>query len=136
MRCPNCNKFVSYDVDTDPEIEVTISDDGTVTGTCRIVNGCAECGTELKEANFDIEMPAAGSEDHDCLGHLEVEVEDAYRIEETQTLDRNGKTIKNPRYMKHLYGAGATFSVTCDKCDFSAEVPWKDFQSASGMDEL
>ena len=46
-RCPDCNKFVGFDTDTDPEVEVGEIDteSGTVEATVRIVNNCAECGT-------------------------------------------------------------------------------------------
>ncbi len=136
MRCPDCSKFVSYDAEVEPEIDVSVADDGTITGTCRIVNNCAECGTELKEASFDISESVDGHDEEACDGNLSVEVENESRVDEMQTKDRKGRTIKNFRYMKHLYGAEATFAVACDKCDFEGEVAWKDTIEASSMDEL
>jgi hypothetical protein len=48
MRCPDCNKFVSFD---EPEIE---GDDPDIVGTAvsgnvRIVLKCADCGGELMD---------------------------------------------------------------------------------------
>jgi len=53
-RCPDCNKFVSYD-DGDVDVQSEDVESGEVRVEVRIVKTCAECGTELKEANFDLE---------------------------------------------------------------------------------
>lgn len=45
MRCPDCNKFVSFDTDVEPDVSLDVADDGGVSGSCRIVNACADCGT-------------------------------------------------------------------------------------------
>jgi membrane protein involved in colicin uptake len=56
MRCPDCNKFVGYDDSNEPEADdADVDADGRVSGTVRVYLACAECGTELKEANFDLE---------------------------------------------------------------------------------
>lgn len=63
-RCPDCNKFVRLNAETEPEVDLTIELEETsestealltVTGSIRIVNTCAECGGELTEASFDID---------------------------------------------------------------------------------
>lgn len=66
MRCPDCNKFASFDTETDPEINVEVAEDGQITGDVRIVNTCAECSTELKEATLDVDDDGIASqlEDH------------------------------------------------------------------------
>ncbi len=54
MRCPSCEKFVSYDDGKVDEVEVDLDEEtGTVTITGRVVLPCAECGDELKELNVD-----------------------------------------------------------------------------------
>jgi hypothetical protein len=80
MRCPSCNKFVPFDTDSEPEVDIDIDADGSVSGTVRIVNTCAECGEELKEASLDV------SEDltDECDGHLE----DGFVIERIDTGER------------------------------------------------
>jgi hypothetical protein len=56
MRCPDCNKFVAYDDSNEPEADdADVDAEGRVSGTVRVYLACAECGTELKEANFDLE---------------------------------------------------------------------------------
>jgi hypothetical protein len=65
MRCPDCNKFVSFDVDGDPEVELEADEStGEVTGTVRIVNACQECGAELTEATFDVDVDFEGAAAH------------------------------------------------------------------------
>lgn len=59
MRCDSCNKFVSFDTETEPDISVQLENDGTISGTVRIVNTCAECGQEMKETTFDVECDCA-----------------------------------------------------------------------------
>lgn len=57
MRCPDCQKFVSYDTDHDPEADDPEYSNGVVTGSVRRELPCADCGTTLKSASFDMEIP-------------------------------------------------------------------------------
>lgn len=66
MRCPDCNKFVSYDESAEPEVNDLQISEGNVTGQVRVLLTCAECGTELKEANFDIDVSVELPEHHTC----------------------------------------------------------------------
>jgi RNase P subunit RPR2 len=144
MRCPDCNKFVPFGTDTEPEVDAEVDDDGEITGTVRIVLTCEECGQELKEASFDINA--------DCCAEVEQHRKDNPKCEETKTLsvedggfelttrtettDRHGKPIKNSRYMKSFYGASGDFTVTCDECGETFTVHFEDEIQASGMDEM
>src|SRR5690348_2193982 len=65
MRCPECNKFAAYDDSTEPEVEVEVDEDGNVTGSARIVLTHDECGTELKETTFDIDVEGSAFKDTD-----------------------------------------------------------------------
>lgn len=142
MRCNDCNKFVSFDTESDPEIDLAVDNSGHVTGTVRIVNTCQDCGSELKETTFDVDVDVdAGEEitkhrkkkgDHK---ELSVDTDSGSRTERTQNKDRNGKPIKSYRYMKHFYGAEMTITVTCT-CGETFEASWADEIQASGMDEL
>ena len=60
-RCPDCNKFVSYD-DGDVDVQSEDVESGEVRVEVRIVKTCAECGTELKEATLELHGPF----EHDC----------------------------------------------------------------------
>jgi hypothetical protein len=61
MRCPDCNKFVSYG---EAEVEVSAEElnEDAVSAEVRVMLPCAECGTELKEANLTAEEDL----DHAC----------------------------------------------------------------------
>ncbi len=80
MRCPSCNKFVPYDTDSEPEVDIEIDAEGSVSGTVRIVNTCADCGEELKEASLDVNEDLTD----ECDGHLE----DGFVIERIETGER------------------------------------------------
>lgn len=60
-RCPDCNKFVSYD-DGDVDVQSEDVESGEVRVEVRIVKTCAECGTELREATLDL----SHAFEHDC----------------------------------------------------------------------
>lgn len=48
-KCPNCPQFVSKETDNEPDYsDVTADNAGNITGDVRLVNECAECGTELE----------------------------------------------------------------------------------------
>jgi hypothetical protein len=144
MRCPDCNKFVSFDTDEDPEVDLSVDDEGVVTGTVRIVNKCAECGTELKEATLDVEIDLSGDvrthkdenhqSDEDSVT-LEIGESDASRTERSPSVDRNGRPIRNPRYRKTFYGAEVNATV---RCSCGEEFTGSDNPEvqASCMDEL
>lgn len=144
MRCPDCNKFVSFDSETDPEIsDEAVAEDGTVTANVRIVNNCSECGTELKEATLELDLPA----DKELIAHiakcpdakkpdgLTVDEISGSRTDRIQRTDRHGKPIRNPRYMRRYYGADITASVAC-ACGETIQLHGQVETQASGMEEL
>lgn len=138
MRCPDCNKFVSYD---EPMIEVDSIDvnDDEISGNVRVVLACAECGEELKDCYFDISETIA----HECDGieedgfNFEILEEDNFEpMDRYEDRDRNGKLIKNMRYMKHLYGFTGTIQVQCMHCNEVIDVEVSDEAAGSEFDEL
>jgi hypothetical protein len=140
MRCPDCNKFVGFDADTEPEVDVRVDDDGMVSGSVRITNNCTECGQELKQAEFEVDIDftdevrkhkvARPNEPH----ALDVEL-NASRTDWMQTKDRRGNTIKSYRYMKHMYGAEGAVVLTCSCMEEPlASQDWGDAVSGSGME--
>jgi hypothetical protein len=151
MRCPDCNKFVSFDAETEPEIDVDFDEmTRTINGSVRIVNNCAECSTELKETTFDVDIDlSAEIEDHwkehgwkdgdaeapEGHGSFDLSDDGGSRSERSQTHDRHGKPIRNPRYSRRYYGATAVFTVACE-CGHNIEHQWEDEVQGSGMEEL
>ena len=143
MRCPDCNKFVSFDTDSDPECDVSVNNEGMVTVQTRIVNTCAECSQELTEATFDIEVDLTGpvSEHRATCAECQTSKEDleasaeGTRLDRRQTHDRHGKPIKNPRYQKQFYGAEVTVDLQMP-CGEIVQGTASDEIQASGMEEL
>jgi hypothetical protein len=60
-RCTDCNKFVSLE-DGDVDVSNEDTSDEQVTVEVRIVQTCADCGTDMKEASLTIERDL--SEEH------------------------------------------------------------------------
>ena len=138
MRCSSCQKFVSFDDSTEPEVTLDVDkENGNVFGEVRIVLTCAQCSTELKEAVFDVDVDVGGFTTahlkESCV--LDVECQSAEITQRTATVDRHGKHIKNFRYAKSYYGASVSFLVTCS-CKEQDEFSWEDEIQASAMDEL
>lgn len=136
MRCPDCNKFVSLDLN-DPEVDGAIEvdvdyTDGTATGAVKcevhIVRVCGECSTELKEANLELTAefapPPKGEKDHE------------FEAEEI-SVDSTERSTGKGRGLKSFYGAEVSFKVTCScGCDFEYEGTMSDDIQASHMDEM
>ena len=141
MRCPNCNKFVSYD---EPSVEVDAqpSNDDSVDLNIRIVLPCAECSEELKEAVFDESIDIV----HECSaadvvlpeGDEVFEVEDAEGVgtDRVENKTKDGKIIKNYRYMKKFYGADVTVTLKCNRCKETFDLNVQVEEQASGFNEL
>lgn len=138
MRCPDCQKFVPYDTDVDPEGELDF-DGARLTGTYTRTLTCGECGTELKSADIEFDIAVDALKDEACKDgethDWDVDAE-ATPSTEMQTTDRNGKPIKSSRYMKTLYGVEVSGKVSCSKCGAEAEFSASESVQASAFDEL
>lgn len=137
MRCPDCNKFVSFE-EVDPEVnDLEVNEDGYVTCNVRIVNACAECGNELKEAVFDIEQENACAE-HRGKGHeLSIEDTGAERTSRSGYFKKGKFVPAYGRYAKTLYGVQVGYAIKCScSDDWTVEGTLEDEIQASGMDEL
>lgn len=131
MRCPDCSKFVSYDDSGDPEVDVTIDEDGNISGTVRIILTCAECGTELKAADFDVSEKFEGWEGHVGDKHdLSVETGSSSI---SQRRDNPGRPA---RYQRQYYGHETSLEIHCScQADTVDTVEFADDTMASGMEE-
>lgn len=141
MRCPDCNKFVSYDTEVDPEesVEPEIAD-GEFKATYTRTLTCGECGTELKSAEIEVTQALEGIDDkceEDESGEHEWEIHvDASSTSELKTTDRNGKPIKKTRYMKQLYGVEVSGTARCIHCGDEVEIQASGSEQASAFDEM
>jgi len=114
MRCPDCNRFVSYD---EPEAEVDSYNfsEKQLTAEVRIVLKCAECGEELKEATKTFEKEITCPE---CGGsNLECDNIDSNGDSRFEEKDDKGKPIKNSRYLKTFYIANLVIEMSCLDCE-------------------
>jgi hypothetical protein len=150
MRCPDCNKFVSYD---EPQCEVgSVELDGdTVRANVTVQLNCQECSQTLKDAEIEAETqiehvckPEAEREkdqkpDPDYKeGDDQFEVEndgDAEGSSRLEDKDRNGKQIKHYRYMKTFYGFTLDTEIRCRKCGECFPVTLEGEEQASGFNE-
>jgi hypothetical protein len=137
MRCGSCSKFVSFDTDQEPETDdLSVDEEGHVIGSVRIVNCCAECGDELKEASIDVEDAGVPE---DLKTHLEKELPDegSHDLElEVTSSERTERSEGQGRGRRTFYGAAINFSVTCS-CDseFTVDGSVSVEVQASSMEE-
>lgn len=145
MRCPDCNKFVSYE---EPEAELNSVDlnDSSLHASVRVILKCAECSQELKDAEIETDTDI----EHDCKKKLAVEHKEKsgdplFEIESdgepqgtdrTQTTDRHGRQIRNSRYMRRYYGFTLETEVKCLCCEEKFIVTLEGEEQASGFNEL
>jgi hypothetical protein len=137
-RCPDCNKFVSYE-QAEPELDLSVDleedengvpGDATVSGSVRLVLNCGECGTEMAEANPDVE--ASVSLEHGEAAEHDVDIEG----ESAEANDRyDGKPGTPSRYRRHFYGADITGTIKCS-CGAVAELECSVEEQAGGFESL
>ena len=148
MRCPDCNKFVSFE-EAEPEVEsLEAGTDGTVTATVRIVNTCMECSQELTEATLDLESQdvCQAASDHQCTAKKDATEKESFEAEEDscERVSKSGYYKKGKwvdafgRYTKTFYGAELTATVKCSHCDQAVREPvtLADYVQASSMEPL
>ena len=163
MRCPDCNKFVSYD---EGQVEIESSESAlevnaptpvqkgavytaevtmSVNASLRLVLPCGECGAELKEASFELEgsnvhvckkIPVNEDKRNKLLENFEAEAGDGSPTDRLGNKDSRGKPITKMRYMKHYYGAEIEFTGKCPFCEAYMAVQLSDEIQASSMDEI
>lgn len=136
MRCPDCNKFVAYD-DAEPEVQsLEVNDDGAVTASVTRTLTCAECGTELKSAEIELN----GEPTDEVAAHLKTAGEHELAIDETgvEATSRSDSPGRPARYQRTYYGVELSYRVTCTTCggEWSDEGTLSDDVQASSMDEL
>ena len=140
MRCPDCNKFVAYDY-PEPEIMSEDTTGDTYTADVRVVLACADCGTELKDAEMSVEIDLSG--EHDCPKADDPDADTGYSIDNSSaefterrtTIGPKGKPIPF-RYQKQYYGAELTVELTCSACGDTITVTGDTEEQASGFNEL
>lgn len=130
-RCSSCNKFASLE-ECEPEVsDVSVDDEGHVTAQVRIANACQDCGTELTEANLELEADCP-----EAAKHVQRKGDHTLEAEE-ESSERDVRTEGKGRYAKTFYGAKITVKVTCSCEKFSdCTVELVGHEQASAMDLL
>ena len=133
MRCPDCQKFVSLEMQypEDVTLEIQTDEDGfTINMTCRIVRNCAECGQEMKEATLEAESTVLWTE---VEGHSKIDKTQEFVVDEESVdqIEEGGG-----RYAKSFFGASITYVVNDaeGKPVYSGTI--EDKVAASSMDEM
>lgn len=160
MRCDNCNKFVSYDEAIVEVQNVEVGADNVVV-QATVTLPCAECGTELAQA----EVEGEAAIEHVCLPANQRTAEfgwnpdwkpdpdfkeedeeiDQFRVLDDspdaegttrmETTDRKGKPI-NPRYAKTFHGFTTEVSVRCRRCGAEFDVTVEGEEQASAYESV
>lgn len=138
-RCPDCNKFVSYDLPHTVEEKQGPEVDGeNVTASVRLVLNCGECYTELKEANLDLEAEVK----HECsvLDPEDEETGPDYELVDDDNLsnewEATDRTEGKGRGQRTFYGASLTTKVKCVHCEEEVEVELADDVQASNFEDV
>jgi hypothetical protein len=128
MRCPDCNKFVSYG-EPDPEILSSEVEDNQLTVDVRVILDCSECGTELKETTLTIEKDLTEIDDFcDCKNaEFEIVLESAILYSRSEGKGRGTKTF---------YGADIEVEIKCSKCGKTYIIKEAKDEQASCFEEL
>lgn len=124
----------------------TMKAQGTVTVSARVVLCCADCNDELKESTIESEADFEHTCDPDGKpeegydpatdAQFEADDPDGDGNSRTETKDRNGKAIKNPRYWRTYYGFDAEVDVKCRRCGQTVQVNVSGEEQASAFEEL
>ena len=140
MRCPDCQKFVAYDTEVEPEVNSVEFDGDTFTSEVTRALNCGECGNILKSAELTVEAdgvkedttPEDACPDDEHEWDAEATATPEMRVKDT---DRHGRKIKYARYMTTEYGVTVEFTARCSKCGQEVSATGEEYIAASGMDE-
>jgi hypothetical protein len=132
MRCPDCMKFVGLETEVpepDVDLEIEFDEDGaslSLGGIVRVVRNCAECGQELKGADFDIAL-------YD-VAVVGAPVPEAERENVTASAEVSEPESGGGRYKKNLVGFSGTATVMLGE-RVLASVTVEDNMAASQFEE-
>lgn len=136
MRCNDCNRFVTLEQDSDPEVDLDVDMEGNISGTIRIANTCPECGTELTEYTFDVDIDASAEVNDYLKAHTDITDPILTLDEDFERIDARKPAMPGGRPVMH-YGVRGKVTLRIDGqddticgCDFEELVAGRD------MDEL
>lgn len=163
-RCPDCQKFVGLE-QADPEVDsVEITSAGEINpetgeqaievgGDVRLVLNCAECSSEMKEANLTLEgevtfthskvdkRPEGASmseppEDTESVMCDATEEDFEVEVDSSEPTDAYRPEGRPARYQTHYYGVEVTVRVKCNKCAAEDTFDIDVEESAGSFEEM
>lgn len=137
-RCPNCNKFVGIDTDSEPQEERSDvePDNSEVQYEFVIANNCADCGTEITSGTVEVNVGVKGLEEHANSHGTESDCEEEgfeFSVE-LNGCERDVRTVGTGRGQQTFYVVKVNATVTCS-CGWHAEgegtgeIPATDMES-------
>jgi hypothetical protein len=126
MRCPSCNKFVSYSEEPSIDIETESIEDTDLTSDIAVYLTCEQCGTQLRQAAATLET--SFHDEHTCDPTAEVHAfqGERYTIDDSQS---SGCQLDAKTWQADL-----DFIIHCARCDTtfdyttSTTIPTSDFE--------
>ena len=137
MRGPDCNKFVPYDTEVEPEEDTPPEIIGTeFTASYRRVLTCGECGAELKESTIEVSHDFGDQVDEgdDEADEKKRDHEHEFEVQDCDvepTTETRGRGRRAPVF----YGVECTVMVKCSGCREEVTFTASDAVQASSMDE-
>ena len=129
MRCPDCEKMVSYEDPPTVEALDTQVEGNLVVVQVRIVLNCAECGSELKELVADLEVEI----EHECP-KAEDDKEPEFELTNSQEWTGEGFFVREKG--KTFYGADVSADVSCSLCEEDINVATQVKETGGNFDDL
>jgi hypothetical protein len=130
-RCSDCNRWTALE-QAEPEVNIEVDGD-EITGTVRIVLECAECGKEIKQAEFDVSVDISEFRKHDCPDE-EIGVGWNAEMEDVEATMRQHP----PRAQRRttFYGAAGNIILKCQCGEVDETIGWYEEVKASHMEEV
>lgn len=127
-RCPGCNKFPSLESEAEVDQDLELND-GTISGSVRVVRRSACCGEEIKELVYELE--------EDITEKLEGHLEDGDHELELDAEDPEVDESGGGRYAKNMIQVTVNYTVKCScQKDPVHEGSLTHSEAASSFEEL
>lgn len=130
MRCPECKRFVSVEQGDPTDGLVLEINEEAVTGEVHLTIICAECNTELAEADVEVEMPFKLEHVGECGPDELTGIQPVVTMSD-ETAIADDRYEGKGRGTRHFYGADVEATVTCLTCDAKTVVESHVEQQAS-----
>lgn len=124
-RCESCGTFVSLEPGEPEENDISVDEEGNISGSVRMSLNCGSCGGELAETEAEIADVAEIQHEEDC-GEPDLSIDTSgFELEESG----------GGRFSKHLYYVTGSALVKCETCAAEAAIDLESYRvSASAFE--